>query len=154
MVKVNIKYRSSFSPLIEELHQSLTPEDRIRLKNLIDKLTRDQLEKIEYEIHNLIFAYIKATPDERTSNPQWNKPDNPDLKLFLVYFSFLYLQRGYWMIEKINLVPEKNGHRDVVAAYASIAGDVKTKKFKETIFDDFFTFEEFNPKPIRKRRNT
>ncbi len=137
------KYLGAAVILLEELFNSLDSSDKLRLKQLIVNVSNDKLREYENEIKDDILYYMKAKPKYRSEHRLWNDPANQDYRLKLIYFCYKYLQRGYYLMDRILKVPKRNGYREVVTVFSMLTNHICSKKFPDTILDGQLTFEEF-----------
>jgi len=138
---LNRKYLGQASMMLGELFNAISPDEKAAMKMMFDKISPELYESYRQETYADTFSYIHAKPEERALNTKWNEPD---YKLKLHYFSFLYLQRGYLFMTRLAAMPNRNGMRRVVAFFSLMAENVCFKKFKDLIFNDELTYDDYD----------
>jgi len=140
---IKYMYVSNANAILDEIAESLSPAEKQELKKYLSGLSKKQISDLTDKFRNDVFYYIRAKPEQRKSDARWNKPDNKMYKPLTAYFSFIYMQRTCYILKKLRKLPAENGIREMLAAIAVTINDVLTKDFKDTIFDDILTFEDF-----------
>ncbi len=142
---INKKYLGGASYLLDELHKSVSPDDKIKLKKLFNNISSKRLKAYRDEVSPDIFKFIKATPEQRNMNPEWK---DPEYRLKLLYFSFESLQRGYLLMTRLAALPKKtsNGdaYRTVTAVFSSLVNTVCSYKLTDSLFDEKLSYQDYN----------
>jgi hypothetical protein len=138
---LNKRYLGAASMMLGELFDAITPEEKQKMKQMFDNIGPDLYEQYRQEVFHDTLAYISAKPEERKLNPKWYEPE---YRMKLQYFSFLYLQRGYLFMTRLAKMPNRNGLRRVVAFFSVLAENVCFKKLSDSIFNDELTYIDYN----------
>ncbi|NOS85246.1 MAG: hypothetical protein HOP31_08915 [Ignavibacteria bacterium] len=135
---LNKKYLGSASMMLQELFDGVSSDEKQQMKSIFDNLSQELYHQYLLEVQQDILTYISSTPEERNTN--WI---DLSYKLKLHYFSFIYLQHGYLLMRRLAAMPNKNGIRRVPAFFSVMSVDIKNKIFKDSIFNDELSYEDF-----------
>lgn len=135
---LNKKYLGSASMMLQELFDGVTDAEKQTMKEIFENLNQELYHQYQQEVQQDILTYISSTPEERNAN--WI---DISYKLKLHYFSFIYLQRGYLLMRRLAAMPNKNGIRRVPAFFSVMADDISNKIFKDSIFNDELSYEDY-----------
>ena len=142
---LNKKYLGGASFILDELFNSVTPEDKINMKKLFSDIPTEQYSKYRNQVSEDMFKYIRSTPEQRADNEKWNQGE---YRLKLIYFSFVSVQRGYLLMTRLAAIPKRtsNGdaYRRVTAVFSSMMDAVCNSKLKDSIFNDELSYEDYN----------
>lgn len=138
---LNKRYLGAASFMLQEIFESVTTEDKKRMKEAFSHFTKNKINQFIQENEKELLSFIKAKPEERATNPKWN---DPDYRLKLIYLSFQIVQRGYLLMNRLANTPKYNGTRVTIAYFSMLANDICNKKFKDSIFKDALTYSDYN----------
>lgn len=142
---INKKYLGGTSLMLDEIFNSVSPEDKQAMRKIFENVTDEQMQKYKDEVSADLFPYIKASPEQRNANDKWNEPT---YRLKLIYFAFLSVQRGYLLMTRLAVIPKKtsNGdaYRTVTAVFSSLMNTVCFSKLSDSIFDEKQSYKDYN----------
>ncbi len=122
MISDNYIYQAA--NFLQELFDSLSGNDKVSLQKIFHKYSRKFLLQHELSLQKEILKYMESTPNQRKKKKEWNDPENNGKRLLLIYYSFKYMYKGYFLLKKISNAPEHGGYREVVAMYSMLADEI------------------------------
>lgn len=138
---LNKKYLGAASIQIQEMFDSITPEDKKQMKELFDGISPEKYKQYYNEVYKDLFPFIESKATDRLHETKWNEPG---YNLKLKYFSFYTLQRGYLLMTRLSMMPNRNGLRRVVGFFSMMADNICNKELTDSVFNDELTYKDFN----------